>query len=81
MRRDLFKRGKRYRSRLDFMSGPYAFFKGETLTFDQARYSPYDGCTFHEFIAADGAGKAWLLSDNDSPESWRAYFRPVGLFG
>lgn len=80
-RKKLFVPGGRYRVLTDFEQQDDRFRKGEALRFQRVEWSRYDGSHIYIFQAADGALKAWCLSDDDQISRARRHFRRVGLFG
>jgi hypothetical protein len=77
LQRNVFQKGKSYRVKRNFISGPSSFVAGEIIIYDAGGYSPYDNCFIDEFLnSKDDERKMWLNAPDD-PDLWQEYLELV----
>ena len=79
MSANYFKIGKKYKTRMNFVSGEYQFTRGEKLAFKGEGYIPYDSSYSFRFQTAAGEEKFWILRDDAPRGTWKKHFKPVGI--
>jgi hypothetical protein len=76
--RPIFERGKQYRVKQTFQSGPVSTFKaGELLVFERNTYSPYDNSFVYVFQNSQHQIKEWWLPEDQPQDTWRKYFEAI----
>lgn len=73
-RKAIFTPGARYRVKQKAHGG---FEAGEIVIFERVAYSHYDNTHYFEFHSESGAGKSWLLNDNDPLDTWQQIFELI----
>jgi hypothetical protein len=81
MKRKIFKVGKKYVVKLDFISGVDKFLEGEVLVFSRESYSPYDSSFAYQFICQDGEFKTWWINEDLPTDTWKMHFFSPLLVG
>jgi hypothetical protein len=68
-----FKKGSRYKVKLNFTSGGSNFTAGEVLIYDSGGFSPYDNCFVAAFLSQDeNKRKDWYNAPDDN-DLWQEY--------